>query len=185
LCRNTAQTYFLILIGLFQRPMLQVFPECYADTALIQFLVTNPRDVVHIYGIPNVAKEMKEAYDEVKLGRFIGVVDKDKRTPPYLLTFDTILETNKICFRPKDDLPHYLIVIEKAIESFLLWNAAQVSVNITDYGFPDEIKPLGKIFKTSAIGSNLDYLRLLTDLHARNAPGFVTLHQLLNDLITT
>ena len=165
--------------------MLQVFPECYADTALIQFLITDPLDVVHIYGIPNVAKELKEAYDDIKPGRFIGVVDKDKRTPPYLLTFDPAVESNKICFKRKDNLPHYLIVIDKAIESFLLWNATQVSVNITDYGFPDEIKPLGKILKTSAIGANPDYLRLLTDLHARQAPGILTLERLLNDLITT
>ncbi|MBO0931288.1 hypothetical protein [Fibrella aquatilis] len=165
--------------------MLQLFPECYADTALIQFLINDPLDVVHIYGIPNVAKELKEANDFNKPGRFIGVVDKDKRNPPYLLTFDTIHETNKVCFKRKNSLPHYLIIIDKAIESFLLWNAAQVSINIIDYDFPDEVKALGKVLKTSAIGSNPDYLRLLTDLHAKQAPGILTLERLLNDLITT
>lgn len=165
--------------------MLQVFPECYADTVLIQFLITDPLDVVHISGIPNVAKEMKEAYDGNKLGQFIGVVDKDKRTPLYLLTFETIIEKDKVCFKRKDKLDHYLIIIDKAIESFLLWNAAQVSVNITDYGFPNEIKSLGKVLKTSAIGSNANYLRLLTDLHVRQAPSILTLERVLNDLITT
>lgn len=177
--------YFLILIVLFLHPMLQVFPECYSDTVLVQFLTDNPLDVVHIYGTPNVAKELNEANKFEKSGRFIGVVDKDKRTPPYLLTFETIIEKNKLCFKQKDNLDHYLIVIDKAIESFLLWNAAQVSVNIMDYGFPTEVKSLGRVLKTSSIGSNPDYPRLLTDLHARNAPGFVTLHQLLNDLVTT
>ena len=165
--------------------MLQVFPECYADTTLVQFLIANPLDVVHIYGIPNVAKELKEASELNKSGKFIGVVDKDKRTPPYLLTFETIFEDNKLCFKRKENLDHYLIVIDKAIESFLLWNAAQVSISLADYNFPDEVKSLGKALKTTAIGTNLDYLRLLSDLYTRQAPGFVTLHQLLNDLITT
>ncbi len=165
-------------------PNPQVLPECYADTALIQSLVPDPLLVVHIYGIPNVAKELKEAQESQKNSRLIGVVDNDKRTPPYLLTFDTVYEQNKVCLKQKDDSDIYLIVIDKAIESFLLWNAAEVSIDITAYGFSNEIKPLGKALKTTAIGSDSNYLRLLTDLHARQAPGFVTLHQLLNGLIT-
>ena len=166
-------------------PNPQVLPECYADTALIQSLVPDPLLVVHIYGIPNVAKELREAQKQQKNNRMVGVVDKDKRTPPYLLTFDTVYELNKVCLKRKDDSNIYLIVIDKAIESFLLWNAAEVSIDITTYGFPNEIKPLGKALKTTAIGSDADYLRLLTDLHALQAPGILTLERILNDLITT
>ena len=166
-------------------PNPQVLPECYADTALILSLVPDPLVIVHIYGIPNVAKELKEAQELQKDIRLIGVVDKDKRTPPYLLTFETIHEQNKVCLKRKGNSELYLIVIDKAIESFLLWNAAEIGIDITAYGFPNDIKPLGKALKTTAIGSDSNYLRLLTDLHTLQAPGFVTLHQLLNDLITT
>ncbi len=163
----------------------QVLSECYADTVLIQLLVPEPLVVVHISGIPNVAKELKEAESEQKPGVRIGVVDNDKRSPPYLSEFDTVLEQHNVCFKRRAESDHYLLVINKAIETFLLWNAAQVTIDLADYGFPTEIKLLGKSLKTTAIGSNPDYLRLLTDLHARKAPGFMTLHQLLNNLITT
>ena len=163
--------------------MRQVFPECYADTTLIQFLINDPENVVHIYGIPNVAKELKEAEESEKLGVFIGIVDKDKRTPPHLLTFETILEQNKVCLKQRGTSAHYLIVIDKAIESFLLWNANQTNLDLIAYGFPTEVKLLGRRLKTTAIGTDPDYLRLLGALLARQAPGFVTLHHLLNEFI--
>lgn len=163
----------------------QVLSECYADTVLIQLLVPEPLVVVHIYGIPNVAKELKEAELEQKMGVRIGVVDNDKRSPTYLSAFDTVLEQHNVCLKRRGESNHYLLVINKAIETFLLWNAAEVAIDLVNYGFPTEVKLLGKSLKTTAIGSDPDYLRLLTDLHARNAPGFLTLHQLLNDLITT
>jgi hypothetical protein len=164
---------------------LHLLPECHADTALIRFLVPDPDTVVHISGIPNVAKELQEAELENKLGKRIGIVDNDKRKPPFLLTFDTVFEENKVCLRQKASTTNSLLIIDRAIESFLLWNAGQVSIRLSDYGFPEDIKLLGRVLKTSAIETDPDYLRLLQDLHDRQAPGLLTLKRLLYDLVTT
>lgn len=92
---------------------------------------------------------------------------------------------NKVILKRREQTEQYIVVIDKAIESFLLWNVEQVGVNIADYGFSQDIKRFGKVLKTSAIGTNPNYLQLLTDLYARQAPGFLTLERILNDFITT
>ncbi len=166
-------------------PKLQILPECYADTALVLLFVPDPLAVVHIFGIPNVAKEMKEDAERNSSELRIGLVDNDKRVPPYLLSFNTISAENKVLLKRNEQTNQHLIVIDKAIESFLLWNAQQVNLNVTDYGFSTDIKTFGKALKTSAIGANSNYRQLLTDLHARQAPGFLTLERILNDFITT
>ena len=163
-------------------PNLQILPECYADTALISLFVPDRLTVVHIFGIPNVAKEMQEAAGRENAGVRIGLVDNDKRVPPYLLTFETISEQHKVFLKRKGLTDQYLIVIDKAIESFLLWNAQKTGLNVADYGFVNDIKLFGKALKTSAIGSNLRYLQLLADLHTRQAPGFLTLERILHDI---
>jgi hypothetical protein len=164
-------------------PNLQVLPECYADTALVSLFIHDRLSVVHIFGIPNVAKEMHEAAGRENAGVCIGLVDNDKRVPPYLLTFETVSEQNKVFLKRKGMTNQYLLVIDKAIESFLLWNAEQVGLNVVDYGFINDIKGFGKALKTSAISSDSNYLRLLTDLHARQAPGFLTLERILHDIV--
>ncbi len=166
-------------------PSLQILPECYADTALVLLFIPDRLRVVHIFGIPNVAKEMQQALGQEDAGVRIGVVDNDKRVPPYLQTFNTVFEQNKVLLKQNGLTNQYLIVIDKAIESFLLWNAQQVSLDVAKYGFVNDIKALGKALKTSAIGSNTDYLRLLTDLYDRQAPGFITIERILNDITTT
>lgn len=164
-------------------PNLQILPECYADTALVLLFVPDRLTVVHIFGIPNVAKEMQEAAGRENAGIRIGLVDNDKRVPPYLLAFDTVSEQDKVILKRKGQTEQYLIVIDKAIESFLLWNVQQTGLNIVDYGFVNDVKLLGKALKTSAIGTNFSYLKLLADLHARQAPGFFTLERILHDIV--
>ncbi|WP_421827337.1 hypothetical protein [Larkinella sp.] len=84
----------------------------------------------------------------------------------------------------KPDSAEYVIIIDKAIESFLIWNAEQVNLNLALYDFPIKPKLLGEKLKTPSIQTDPNYLQLLTDLHTRQAPGFITLENLLNDFLT-
>ena len=88
-------------------PSPQILPECYADTALVQLFVPDRQTVVHLAGIPNVAKEMQEAAERENAGVRIGVVDNDKRVPPYLRMFDVTLEQNKILLKRKAQTEQY------------------------------------------------------------------------------
>jgi hypothetical protein len=159
---------------------IRLYPECHADTALITFLFKDKQLIEHAAGINEVSKSLETVKsDAVTL---LGIIDNDKHKPRYLRHFELIEEINKLCFCHKPESNQYLIIIDKAVETFLLWNALQVNVILSDYGFPVAVKPLGARLKRQNIESDIDYLRLLTDLRDRHAPGFITLQRILHEL---
>lgn len=164
---------------------LRLIPECYGDTALVNVLIGGRKSVDHVFGIPNVAKEMKAGLLNQPDVVLIGFVDNDKRTPPYFDDFEIVAAENKVLFKKKPYTEHYLLVIDKAIETFLIWNAQQVNIDLAEYGLTPELKRLCQLMKRTTIGSDSNYLQLLTDLYARQAPGFQTLERILNGFITT
>lgn len=164
-------------------PKIRLIPECYADTALVKIIANNHEPVDHVFGIPNVAKEMALGLVNQPDFVLIGFVDNDKRVPTYFDDFDIITVENKVVFKKKRYIEHYLLVIDKAIETFLIWNAQQVSIDLEKYGFTPNLKRLCQLMKRTTIGSDPNYLQLLADLHTRQAPGFITLERILNDFL--
>ncbi|GAA4445913.1 hypothetical protein GCM10023189_00410 [Nibrella saemangeumensis] len=162
---------------------VRLYPECHADTALITFFVPDSRIIEHAAGINEVSKALQQVQKVDTT--LIGIVDNDKHKPRYLDLFKTVAEENKICFRHRPGSNQYLIIIDKAIETFLLWNAGQVGISISDYGFEPAIRNFGLRLKRRDIETEPDYLRLLSDLYTSQAPGFLTLERILNDFITT
>ncbi|GAB2592185.1 hypothetical protein GCM10027190_45720 [Spirosoma areae] len=79
----------------------------------------------------------------------------------------------------------HIVVVDKAIESFLLWNAECVEIDVSIYGFYNRTKHFRNQTKLPTIETDPAYYKLLTDLHTRQAPGFLTLERILNDLLTT
>lgn len=165
--------------------IVRIIPECYADTTVLQFFVKDPNPVDHEQGIHSVARAMREADGFNAI--VVGIIDSDKKNvPTYFDKFETVGEYQYVALKRHPIAEQYLIIIKpKAIEQFLLNNAAEVSIQIEDYGFPSDLIKLRKLTKKEAIKSSTDFQRLLTDLHARQAPGFLTLERILNDFITT
>lgn len=115
-----------------------------------------------------------------------GIVDTDQTTPRYFDLFIVLSEENNIRLLQRPSSGEYLIMNTfTGIERFILWNAQQVDIDLIEYGFEKDVKLLGKRLKKLAIETDPDFLRLLSDLHARQAPGILTLERILNDLITT
>jgi len=171
-------------------PDVLFLPECFADTVLITMLA--PPDVIvdHISGVYNVVKEMKNTAINRPTYTVVGIVDKDvtykpERKPTYFNDF--VLEEigDKLTYGRKPGTRQQLILVDKAIETFLLWNANQVNVDVSLYGFSGDLKVFCKQMKSATIGSDPNYRRLLVDLHTHQAPGFLTLERILNDFITT
>ena len=162
---------------------VRIVAECYADTLLISFLL-NTLTVQHAFGISEVAKLMENAVSDEPI---IGVVDndKEKRVPLYLRDFEPIENSNRIIYKRKPNTNQTLIVLDKAVESFLLWNAEQVGFDVATLGFSTVPKLLGRRLKYDQLDADSDYIALLNALYTRQAPGFLTLEQILNDLITT
>jgi hypothetical protein len=164
---------------------LRFIPECYADTELIAFLAGSAATVDHALNISQVASEMKKVSqnDTIEDFTLIGLVDNDKYKPPYFTDFQEFDRGQRVSFRHKADTHQYLMVLEKAIETFLLHNAAAVGLNMSDFGFSDNLKELKHQLKRMTIGSNADYLRLLTELQQKQAPDFVKIIAFLSKFI--
>ncbi|RYZ85299.1 MAG: hypothetical protein EOP04_16270 [Proteobacteria bacterium] len=164
------------------KPPFRIVAECYADTLMVSSIL-NSLKVEHAFGIPEVAKVMAKAKKEEHI---IGVVDndKEKRIPPYLLNFRTKYINNRVIL--KDNLPanQFLLVLDKAVESFILWNVEQVNLDISQYGFPLVPKLLGRRLKYEYIDTDADFQLVLAELKNRQAPGFITLENILNDFLT-
>lgn len=163
---------------------LRILPECYADTTLVRFFVPDVLFSIHQEGCPEVAKTMSRGQKtDFKL---IGVVDNDKKLDihyqAYFKRFDLVLQENKIIYRRFTEctIPQHLIILDKAIETFLLWNAQQIGIDVENYGLKKNPKQLGFALKQVNIGDNNEYRRLLIDLS--NSPGFITLRRILEEI---
>lgn len=171
-------------------PDVLFLPECFADTALVSMLSPSTAIIDHIPGVYNVVKEMKNTAINRPAYIVVGIIDKDvtykpERKPTYFNDFQLEELGNKLTYGRKPGIHQHLILIDKAIETFLLWNAARINLDVRLYNFSGDFKVFRRQIKSATIGTNLNYLQLLTDLHARQAPGFVTLERILNDFITT
>ncbi|MBC7568376.1 MAG: hypothetical protein H7319_01415 [Spirosoma sp.] len=167
------------------RPTL-FLPECHADTALIRFLFPDPLLTIHTTGCPDVARTMKlPRADDYRL---IGIVDNDKKLmmhcKGFFGYFDVIEEVDRLSVRKHPETAQHIVIIDKAIETFLLWNAAQISLDVSLFGFATDIKRLGNQLKTPAIETDPDYQKLLAELFDKKAPGFVSLQRVLTELMS-
>ncbi len=167
------------------RPTL-FLPECHADTALIRFLFPDPLLTIHTTGCPDVARTMKSPRaDDYRL---IGIVDNDKKLmvhcKGFFSHFTVIEERDKLSIRKNPTTAQHIIVIDKAIETFLLWNATQTGLNVALFGFSTDVKRLGNQLKTPAIETDPDYQELLAELFDKKAPGLVLLQRVLTELMS-
>jgi len=164
---------------------VQLLPECHADTALIRFLFPEPRLSIHTTGCSEVARTMLSS--AARAYRLIGIVDNDKKLnihcQGFFQAFELVSEQDKLIVRKHPETNQHLVIVDKAIESFLIWNATEVDLDMTEYGFDKSVKQLGIQLKTPTIETDPQYKQLLTDLYDRQAPGFVTLQRILSELI--
>jgi len=124
---------------------LSVLPECYVDTCLIETLVPPKTHYNHQKGTGTVAKKMKEQFRD----RFaIGIIDKDKRELHYLQEFTLIISKDNLELYKHKQKHHYLILINPAIERFILRNAATAGLSLADYDLPDTLDELRKVSKS-------------------------------------
>lgn len=165
--------------------IVRLLPECHADTALIRFLFPDPILSIHCEGCTEVANTMLSSGRH--LYRFIGIVDNDndlnKRNKGFFSRFEPVLEQHRVFVRHHPTDEQVVLILDKAIETFLLWNSKQVDIDVEQYGLSPSLKRLKDQFKTPTIETDPNYIRLLTDLANRQAPGIVTLKNILNEFI--
>lgn len=123
-----------------------IFPECYVDTNILKTLLCLD-GVNHKHGCSNVMVGMKT-------GRFsdgfaIGIIDDDKKKTYDYADFQLLASSEHLRLMKHKTRHHYLIFVCKAAEDFLLSCAAELSLNLSDYGLPDTLEGLKEVTKDS------------------------------------
>ena len=123
-----------------------IIPECYIDTNLVETLLQigtgKEHAVNHQKGCNNVACTMRK-----NDGFAVGVVDTDKQQPPYWDEFLPIEESHHLSLKKHESRSQYVILINPALERFLLDCVKEAELDLQDYGLPsnfDEFRHLTK-----------------------------------------
>jgi hypothetical protein len=150
-----------------------IIPECYVDTNLIETLVPPERGGYnHQMGCPNVAKKMIEALrDDFAL----GIIDKDKKEIDYAKSFHLIADTGQLILLKHPTKPHYFIQIIPAMEKWIMYQANEVGIDLTDYGLPNDFNDLRHYSKTIKTKRDDRFKRLFKALIKANATAVVQL----------
>jgi len=144
---------------------IQLLPECYADTLLIEMLgFTYPN---HQNSINEVANVMLHKGYKNQLA--IGIIDEDKRQPKYFSEFETIASTERLALKKHPDKRHFLIILSPAFEKFITFAAEAVEVSLEDYGFGKE-KYFKSVCKSQQVASNQEIKQLLNTINQKESP---------------
>lgn len=128
---------------------LFIIPECYIDTNLVETLIKTD-GCNHQKGCNTVVKVMNERFAK---DFALGIVDKDKRQIRYASEFEDVVSTDSLGLKKHPDHPHYLIMIDPAVDGFILKCAEELQLRMEDFGFSSELKRFTDITK-SVTGKN-------------------------------
>lgn len=153
-----------------------VVPECYADTNLMNVLTGKRCN--HQKGCATVCKTLDE---KLKDQFAVAVIDNDKRQPKATEKYVEIGHTESLIVCKHKNRPHYLILINPAIESFVLQAAMELGVVMQEYHLPDNVEDLKKITKSQSAKESEQLARLFKDL--REAANVKCLNGVLSYLL--
>lgn len=135
-----------------------IFPECFVDTNITKTLLYLD-GVNHRHGCNNVLKGMKECKSAEKFA--VGIIDDDKKKPADFQKFRIITESEHLKLLKHEDRQHFLIVVCKAAEDFLIACVNELQLNMFDYGLPNTMEELKKITKNCDSDKNPQIKKLI------------------------
>ena len=132
-----------------KRKILNVIPECYVDTNLIEYLLDGI--VNHQHCCSKVVGQLNNRFAD----KFaIGIIDKDKVELGYIRDCDEIAKTEHLTLLTHTSRHQYLITISPAVDKFVLDSAKEQDVNTEKYNLPSALKEFTKLSKS--VTSNSD-----------------------------
>ena len=125
--------------------MKHIVPECFVDTTLVRILVGSlPR---HQKGIPKVKKSILNLSTEFP--KVIGLMDNDKRESSFFDTLKT--ESKKLDIIHKSEGNKHYIIVNPAIEKFILACCTESEIKIEQFGFSNNLDTLKNHSATMAL----------------------------------
>lgn len=128
---------------------LDVMPECYVDTNLIEYLLG--AGVNHQHCCSKVVMQLNTTFAE----RFaVGIIDRDKIRLGYIHNCDQLAGTEHLTLMKHRERCQYLIMVSPAIDGFILDCAYEQGVDTESFGIPSELKKFTELSKS--VSSNSD-----------------------------
>lgn len=138
-----------------QNKLLDVMPECYVDTGLIEYLLS--AGVNHQHCCAKVVGQLKTTFAD----RFaIGIIDKDKVQLGYIRECEAIVKTEHLTLMRHRSNHQYLITIAPAVDKFIIDCANKQGVNLAIFRLPSELKSFTKVSKSVASSSDTRFRAL-------------------------
>lgn len=155
-----------------KQKMLNVLPECYVDTNMIEYLLDAAAN--HQHCCSKVVGELNSTFAD----RFaIGIIDKDKVELGYVRECEEIANTPHLTLMKHRTRPQYLITISPAVDGFILDCAKTQDVDPRTFDIPSDLKRFTKVSKS--ITSNTDNRFKLLFAAIKDNAEFVALRQTL------
>lgn len=118
-----------------KRKILNVMPECYVDTNLIEYLLDGV--VNHQHCCSKVVGQLNNTFAD----KFaIGIIDKDKVELGYIQACDEIAKTDHLTLLTHKSRHQYLITISPAVDKFVLDSAKEQGVDTEKYNLPSTLR---------------------------------------------
>lgn len=140
---------------------LNIVPECFIDTNLIETLVPTPKGYNHQKGCNNVAKVMQ---GKMKEQFALGIVDKDKRQVAYLDEFEEVTHSESLFLYKHKSKPHYMIQVSPATDGFILKCVAEVGAELSSYELPEDLKEFTSRTKQVVSKEDAVFKKLFQDI---------------------
>ena len=132
-----------------QPKLLNILPECFVDTNLMEYLLK--AGVNHQHCCSQVVNKLKTEFAD----KFaVGIIDKDKVELGYIKECDEIATTQHLTLMKHKKKCQYLITIAPAVDGFILDCAKEQGVDTADFDIPSKLKAFTKISKSTT--SNKD-----------------------------
>ncbi len=155
--------------------LLNVVPECYVDTNLIELLLDASVNHQHccskVVGLLNSKLIDKFA---------IGIIDRDKVELGYIRDCNEVAKSEHLTLLKHKNRSQFLITIYPAVDGFVLDCARQQGVNPVDFGIPSDLKGFTKVSKAVTSNADTRFKSLFATL--KNNPEIKTLKIVLNYL---
>lgn len=143
--------------------LLNVMPECYIDTNLIEYLLN--AKVNHQHCCSKVVQQLKEKFAD----RFaIGIIDKDKVQLGYISDCNEIARTEHLTLMRHKTRCHYVITIAPAVDRFILDCANEQMVDTKDYGIPSTLRDFTRISKSVTSNNDTRFRSLFVAIKDNN-----------------
>lgn len=156
---------------------LNVIPECYVDTNLLETIVPpkrrgNQMGYNHQKGCGTVASRMQKKFDDEFA---LGIIDKDKHEIDYLKEFTEVITTESLILHKHKTKHHYIIQIYPAVEKFILLNMSLLGLSPKDFDLPEDFDLFKKESKKEQSKTDVRFQNLFKRLKKEGTPDILKL----------